>query len=217
MWPWELSRVDTMKIFSLDGPVYRGLEKLFNLMLLHILWIVCSIPVFTIGASTTALFAVMLKLVKGEEGYIVKTFFRAFRDNFKKSTIIWLCFLAAILWCVGMIVISLRTGDRLLKTFALAEAALLVLLTGAMQYVFAVQAYFENTVRNTIRNSFWLSLRFLPYTAAMLAFVTVPVLITGFVDALYPVMLFLWSFWGSSLIAMGDSHMLNKIFQQVTQ
>ena len=60
-----------MKIFAFDGPVYRGLEKLFNVMLLHILWVICSIPLITIGASTTALFAVMLKLVKGEEGYII--------------------------------------------------------------------------------------------------------------------------------------------------
>lgn len=71
MWLWEQSRGDAMKIFAFDGPVYRGLEKLFNVMLLHILWVICSIPLITIGASTTALFAVMLKLVKGEEGYII--------------------------------------------------------------------------------------------------------------------------------------------------
>lgn len=206
-----------MKIFAFDGPVYRGLEKVFNLVLLHILWCVCSIPVFTIGASTTALFAIMLKLVKGEEGYIVKGFFRAFKDNLKKSTLIWMCFFGAGVWCVGIITVSLKMGNMPLKIFALAEAAFLVMILGAVQYVFAVQAYFENTVWNTIKNSFWLSFRFLPYTVGMLAFIVVPVLVTGFADVLYPVMLPLWLFGGSALIAMGDSYLLNKVFQQVTE
>lgn len=206
-----------MNVFSFDGPVYWGLEKLFNLMLLHLLWVVCSLPLITAGASTTALFAVMLKLVRGEEGYIFKGFLQAFRENFKKSTVIWLCFLGTVLWCTGMITVSLRSGNGCLKVFALAEASLLVIVLGAAQYVFAVQAYFENKVWNTIKNSFWLSLRFLPCTVGMLAFLAVPVLITGFVDAVYPVMIFFWLFVGSALIAMGDSCFLNIIFSKLTE
>ena len=110
--------------------------------------------------------------------------------------------------------ISLKTGNMLLKIFALGEAALLFMVLCAAQYVFAIQAYFESTIWNTIKNSFWMSLRFLPYTAGMIALIALPVLITGFVNALYPVMLFLWLFGGSALIAMGDSYLLNRIFSK---
>ncbi|HAX53555.1 MAG TPA: hypothetical protein DIW07_01855, partial [Lachnospiraceae bacterium] len=73
-----------------DNVVMRALSRVCDFILLNILWMICSIPLFTIGASTTALYTVMLKIVKNEEGYIVKGFFRAFKDNFKKGTIIWL-------------------------------------------------------------------------------------------------------------------------------
>ena len=76
-----------------DNPIISGMSRIFDMMCLNVLWLVCSLPIFTIGASTTAMYTVMLKVVKNEEGYIVKGFFKAFKENFKKSTIIWLILL----------------------------------------------------------------------------------------------------------------------------
>ena len=77
-----------MRLDVTDNPVISGMSRIFDMMCLNVLWLVCSLPIFTIGASTTAMYTVMLKVVKNEEGYIVKGFFKAFKENFKKSTII---------------------------------------------------------------------------------------------------------------------------------
>lgn len=82
-------------IFNYDNPVWRFIGKLGDLIILNILWIVCSIPVFTAGASTTAVYYVTLKLVRDEEDSTIRSFFRSFKSNFRQATGIWLIMLAA--------------------------------------------------------------------------------------------------------------------------
>ena len=82
-------------LFNYDNPVWRFIGKLGDLILLNILWIICSIPVFTIGASTTAVYYVTLKLARDEDDSTIRSFFRSFKNNFKQATAIWLILLAA--------------------------------------------------------------------------------------------------------------------------
>ena len=81
--------------FNYDNPVWRFIGKLGDLILLNILWIVCSIPVFTIGASTTAVYYVTLKLARDEGDSTIRSFFHSFKSNFRQATAIWLILLAA--------------------------------------------------------------------------------------------------------------------------
>ena len=62
-----------MKFFSVDSPLYRFLSRVLDILKLNFLWILGSLPVFTIGASTTAAMSVALKLADDEEGYITKS------------------------------------------------------------------------------------------------------------------------------------------------
>ena len=81
-------------LFNLDGPVLQFINKIVYSVYLNILWFVCCIPVVTVGASTTALFYVTLKISKNEEGSITKAFFHSFQQNLKQGTLIWLILLA---------------------------------------------------------------------------------------------------------------------------
>lgn len=83
--------------FALDGPFNRIGTFIFDMMYLNILWIIFSLPIFTIGASTTALFYVTGKKVRNEDGYIFNDFWKSFKLNFKQATIIWLLILSAII------------------------------------------------------------------------------------------------------------------------
>lgn len=74
-----------MKFFSVEGPVYRFMTTLLNVFLLNLCWLITSIPIVTVGASTVAMFDVMLKLVDDEEGYVVKQYFKAFKANWKQG------------------------------------------------------------------------------------------------------------------------------------
>lgn len=80
--------------FNYDNPVWRFIGKFGDLIILNVLWFVCSIPIFTIGASTTAVYYVTLKLARNDDGYTIRSFFKSFKENFKQATIIWLIMLA---------------------------------------------------------------------------------------------------------------------------
>ncbi len=84
------------RFFDLDSPLMSTLSKLADLIILNILVVICSLPLFTIGASLTAMHYVVLKMVRNEEGYIIKSFFKSFKQNFKQATIIWLILLVVI-------------------------------------------------------------------------------------------------------------------------
>ena len=80
-------------LFNYDNPVWRFIGKLWDVLVVNILWIICSIPVVTAGASTTAMYYVTLKLARDEDGYTIRSFFKSFKENFKQATAIWLIFL----------------------------------------------------------------------------------------------------------------------------
>ena len=68
-------------LFNVENPVWVFMGKLVDMLILSGLWVICSLPVVTAGASTAALYYVTLKLADNEEGYTVRSFFRAFREN----------------------------------------------------------------------------------------------------------------------------------------
>ena len=88
-----------MKIFDLDSPLMNVLNKMADLMWLNILTLICCIPIITAGAAFTSMHYVALKIVRNEESYITRSFFKSFKTNFRQATLIWLMILliAAVL------------------------------------------------------------------------------------------------------------------------
>lgn len=78
------------RLFSMDNIVMQTLGKIFDLVLLNIIFIISCIPVFTIGTSLSSLYTVTLKIVRKKDPYIIKGFFDAFRSNFRQSTVLWI-------------------------------------------------------------------------------------------------------------------------------
>ena len=81
-----------MGIFSPDGALARLLNTLGNLIVLNILTIICCVPVFTAGAAMTALYTMVMRMARKEDGKIISEYFKAFKANFKQATILWLIF-----------------------------------------------------------------------------------------------------------------------------
>lgn len=82
------------KLFHYDNPVWRFMGRVADVFLLTILWAVCSLPIITIGASTSALYYVTLKMARNRDGYLCRSFLKAFKDNFLQATGVWLILLA---------------------------------------------------------------------------------------------------------------------------
>lgn len=147
-----------MGIFSADGAVATFLNRLGNLFVLNILTIICSIPIVTIGAAMTALYASTLKLARGEDGNLVLGYFKAFRENFKQTTIIWLAGGGMILFMSFDIWLLRSIEGTFGQVYRIILFVLIMFFIMIMVYTFALVARFENTIKNTLKNALVLSL-----------------------------------------------------------
>ena len=77
----------------------RGMERVWTLVVLNVLWVLCSLPVVTIGPSTAALYQVLGKVIQGEDSHTARKFFAAWRENFKCALLVWLPMLAVLVLC----------------------------------------------------------------------------------------------------------------------
>ena len=85
-----------MNILKPDSPVMDFLRTVTNLVIVNILYIICSIPIITFGAAYSAKYYVAMKVIRGEGTGVVIPFFKAFKRNFKQATAVWIVMLVAI-------------------------------------------------------------------------------------------------------------------------
>ena len=201
----------------IDNPIMRGMGRLADFIILNLLWVVCSIPIITIGASTTALYTVMLKLVKNEEGYIAKGFLKAFKENFKQSTIMWIIFLLiSIVFVVDFASIKLMS-DKIGGILQILFLFMGALLAAWMVYAFALQARFVNTVKNTLKNAMILVFAKLPFTVLIVLLTVGPVLVTFLTVRTLVIGVMVWFFAVVSLVAWLNSYLLRFVFKKLEE
>ena len=155
-----------------ESPPMRFLTTIGYAICLNCLWLICSLPIVTAGASTTALYDVMQKVVLNEESRIISSFFSSFKKNFIQATKVFLILLAAgiFLGADGYILLHLRYQGAfwtfLTAVWLVMMAAYCVLLL----YVFPLTARFDNTAFLMIKNSLMTGMHYLYCTAIMAAF-----------------------------------------------
>jgi uncharacterized membrane protein YesL len=155
---------NTVRIFDLQNPFWNFIGKLVDAVWLNLIFVVFSLPIFTIGASTTAMFSVTLKMARDREGYVFRGFWKAFKENFKQATLIWLGILVA-----GIILATdiqyFYSQDSLFARLALfLMIGIVVLLFTMMIYIFPLLAQFDNSIKQTVKNSLLIAIRHLPWT-----------------------------------------------------
>ena len=165
-----------MKFLSYDSPFGQLLMKVCYACYLNLLWMICCIPIFTIGASTTALYYTSLKIVRGEDHSLARMFFKSFRENFRQSTVLWLILLAAglFLGADGYLVYRLRAAST--GAPAVLWTLILALIIGAavvyvivLLFVFPLVASVSNTNWAMLKNSFFIGTRYLFCTILVFA------------------------------------------------
>ena len=205
-----------MKFFSYDSPVSQILLKLSWSCYLNLLWLLCSLPVFTIGASTTALYAVTLKIAAEKEGNLTVQFFRAFRDNFHQATVLWLILLGAggLLAGDGYILYHLfQTAQGGAAVFWTLISALLIAASVAygivLLYVFPLTASVYNTNAAMLKNSLFIGLRYL-FCTVLIAAIHFAMFYAA-VAVFTPVLIF-----GEGLCALLSSYLLSGVIRACT-
>ncbi len=143
-------------LFNPENRFWSFMNKIADVFFLGILWFIFSIPVITMGAATTSLYQFTLKQTDDEEGYVWKSFVRAFLRNFRQATGLWLIllgagiFLAADIWaCVQ---IRIPGAVRIVCFGALLCLSLVYILTAL--YVFPILSRFDLNIKTILSHSF---------------------------------------------------------------
>ena len=195
-------------LFNLEGPLMQLITKIVYSVYLNILWFICCIPIVTVGASTTALFYVTLKISKNEEGNITKAFFRSFKENLKQGTIIWMILLAIgiILGVDGYILYHMRF-ENVFWTLCTAFFLIATAIYGVvLMYIFPLLARFDNTTGAMFKNALFMGLRYLFCTIlmAIIYFLMLLIVVRFFTPAII---------FGEGSCALLCSYLLSNILQ----
>lgn len=154
------------RIFDMDNAVFRFFHTIGEIWWLHILWLVCSLPVITIGASTTALIYSCMK-VQGREGYATQNFFRSFRENFKQSTLLLLFFLVTGILLLLDLILCKKADSLAGQCIKYGAVALMIPYSMMLLYAFALQSKFVNPVVKTLQYAFVIAGKYFGYTIQM--------------------------------------------------
>ena len=177
------------QLFNIDSKFMAFMSKLADLLLLNFLTVICCLPIFTIGASFTAMHTVLIAIHRNENGGIIKDYFKAFASNFKQATVIWLiilvCATALFVWFY-LIVEQYVKMPNILVFLLIASAALMVI---NISWVFVLQARYINPIWHTLKNSLIVGISHIGITIAMVLIFLVPFAIAFAVEGMEPIVL----------------------------
>ena len=199
-----------MKFFSVDSPVYKFLSKFLDVVKLNFFWILFSIPVITVGASTVAAMSVGLKMVDDEEGYIGKNFLKAFKENWKLGTILWMITVVAV-YAIYLDFQLFEAVENNPIIFLIIGMASIALAVAALIYSYPLTARYENTLINTIQNSINISRKYLGNTLLLVIILAVEYIVFNFNKT----MLFFGIILGPGFMIFTIAAFSKRIFQKI--
>ncbi len=197
-------------LFAYDGLLATGARYVWKMFILNLCFVLTSLPIFTIGASASALYAMFLEGKKS--GGNIKNYFQQFAANFRKATALWLLALP-----VGALLVfnffALNTWTiplaGVLRIVMLAVGAVYLL---ALAFLFPLQAKFENTVGRTLKNALMLGIS-MPLRGAVIVLVTgLPAIALGVDTMLFARVMSVWLLFGFSASAQIGSKVADSVF-----
>lgn len=141
--------------FNADNKLWSAINSAVDAVLLNIMWLITCIPVFTVGAATTAFYYTTHKVIRNQRSSIWKEYWASFKADFKQATKTWLIFLVIFLifyFDINICTEALKAGEKIGVMVYFFYGLLAVVLIWFM-YVFAYIARFENDVKTTLKNA----------------------------------------------------------------
>lgn len=199
--------------FSPDSKFMQAMGRIGDLVVLNLLFLLSCVPLVTVGAASAALYTVCFRMGTEREERLLRSYFRAFRENFRQGTILWL--ILALFLVTGflntLLLYSLEGG---LHYLFLLTAVLLVLAVLMFSYAFPLVSQFSNDIRSTLKNALFLSLGYLP-RSVLIAGLNIFPIVLALLD-LYTFLQagFLWVFLYFSAAAYLNAILLKKVFSR---
>lgn len=203
-----------MKLFDYEAPFWRFMSRVADLVIINAYWLICSLPVVTIGASTSALYCVTLHMARGEGGGVTRMFFSAFRQNLRQGLALFFILLLPVALVVYEVwlYVSGAVGQSLWMSVVFCMPAILVALITA--YVYPLLAQFDNSVKNTLKNACLLAVGNLPFSIVMALLNLSAPLLFLFATSFFIRTCVFWLLLGGAVIALINSYLLRRVFHR---
>lgn len=165
-----------MKFFGPDSKFYRFMQTLTDLVKINFLWILCSLPIITLGGATIAAFDVTMQMAGEEEGHVARDFLASFKRNFKNGIPYGLLLLLCcyVVW-LDFSLFEQVEGNPIIFLIMGFVGAFVFLIS--LLFAFALQARYENTLIKTLKNSADISIRFFVRTLLLIVVLVLEVFV----------------------------------------
>lgn len=165
------------KLFNLDSPIMRVLGTLADMCVLNLITLIGCLPIITAGASITAMHYVLLKTVRNQEGYILKDFWKSFKENFRQATCIWIILLVFVAFFLVDCYLFKGVVETVSMPLLAIAGAFALFLYMIYLYAFPLLSHFHNTVLGTIKNAFFVGIMTFPKTIVMMVVTVLPIVL----------------------------------------
>lgn len=149
-------------LFNLDNGFFSFMGKLWDLIVLSLLWVICCLPIVTIGPATAALYYAVVKVIRRERGYIFREYMHSFKDNLKVgilSTIIFLVLSFILYVDYGYANAIKETNGKMANFFLVGFNAITIIAIAILVYIFPVLSRFTLGVKGLFKTSFFMSIK----------------------------------------------------------
>lgn len=197
-----------------NGILFQFLSRVGDMIILNFLFMITCIPIITIGAAQAALYKVIMDMHYDQEGGMFKGFFRAFKENFKQATIVWVVELIVLvsLVCDALLVLTFWGGSTVMYVLLGVLAALVVCVC---TYMIPLLVRYRNSLRQHLNNALILSVIKLPKTVAMVFLNALPIIIAVLsLEVFWNTMVF-WLAIGFAFVAYMNMFMMKPIYTQL--
>ncbi len=199
-------------IFRWDSPFAQKIAMVGNLVILNILWIICSLPIITMGAATTAMYYTVFQYQTNDEDEVFRPFFRAFGKNFLQSTLLWLPILAVgALMTFNVRYLFAYGGSNLLWIVIFIVSIIYLML---QPQLLPQIARFETKLGTVIQNAALLTILHMPSAFLMATLNVLPIVLFFAKPVMFMRCLPLWVCIWFSLVAFMNGRMLLKIWNK---
>lgn len=195
------------KILSIDSPLWMILNKITDTIVLSLLFIVTSIPIVTIGSSLCALYYMMFRIADDTEGHVVRGYFKAFKENFKKTTPVWLVCLFIGLVLAGDIYICVRLKTEASGFVMAAAGVIIILFLMIVLYLFPLLSKCIGDTRQIVFMAFMMSIKEWWRTIFMLFITAIMIAVGVFVTAPFFIV-------APGVIALSHVYIFKNIFNK---
>lgn len=203
-------------LFSLENPLIQFLARVGDLILVNFFFLICCIPIVTIGPALTGLHKMTQDIVAEEEKGVIVTFFRTFKENFKQATLGWL---AVLLFVIGLtcyfFLVWLFLDGTLATVLYWVLGFLIVMVATIASYLFPLMVRYENTLKEHVFNAGILAVIKLPRTIAIVFLNMLPLLIFVISPETFLQTLVFWLFIGFGFTSYLTSTLLAPVFREL--